>query len=112
MGGVKSNECNQKCQERNIWLTCSHIAGKLNTRADQKSRKFNDHLEWCLNKKVFDKIRTRLGYADIDLFATRLNCQIQKYCSWEADPNCQYVDAFTVDWGKFSLTYLYHLSVY
>ena len=114
MGGVRSNECNQIaqkiwtwCQERNIWLTCSHIAGKLNTRADQKSRKFNDHLEWCLNKNVFDKICRRLGYADIDLFATRLNCQIEKYCSWEADPNCQYVDAFTVDWGEFSLTYLF-----
>ena len=48
MGGTKSELCNSIskeiwswCIEKNIWLSCSHIAGKSN-EADAPSRKFND----------------------------------------------------------------------
>lgn len=62
MGGVKSDDCNlisKKiwiwCIKHNIWISCSHIAGKKNIEADKKSRIFNDDLEWQLNLIFFSK---------------------------------------------------------
>ncbi|KAK3098029.1 hypothetical protein FSP39_015477 [Pinctada imbricata] len=55
MGGIKSVDCNSIaiqiwnwCEKQNIWLTCSHIPGIDNHVADEKSRKFNDNIEWTL----------------------------------------------------------------
>lgn len=82
MGGIKSISCDKVSKQiwlfciKTIWLSCSHIPGKLNTLADLKSRKFNDKLEWKLNQKVFYK----LCAPDIDLFASRLNFQVEKFC--------------------------------
>ena len=114
MGGIKSVACNgiaskiwEWCEKQNIWLSCAHIAGKDNKIADEKSRKFNDNIEWTLSSKVFEKICEKLGSPDVDLFATRLNTQVKKFCSWEADPDCSFVDAFTIDWKQFVLPYMF-----
>ncbi|CAG2245706.1 unnamed protein product [Mytilus edulis] len=55
IGGSKSLDCNEisrslwlLCIENGIWLSCTHIPGKLNTEADKKSRIFNDQTEWKL----------------------------------------------------------------
>ena len=106
MGGSKSKELNQLavqiwewCIIRNIWLSAVHIPGRLNTGADEKSRVFSDNHEWMLNKHSFDKILLRHPGLDFDLFASRLNYQISRYCSWQADPNSTHVDAFTMNWN-------------
>ena len=39
---------------------------------------------------------------NIDLFASRLNNQLDVYCSWKPDPGCTYVDAFSIDWSNFN----------
>ena len=71
MGGSKSIDCNcisKKiwfwCIENNTWLSCSHIAGKFNVEADEKSRVFNDKLEWQLNVN-FLKISPKNGASQI-----------------------------------------------
>ncbi|VDI55040.1 Hypothetical predicted protein [Mytilus galloprovincialis] len=58
MGGTKSIDCNTIsrqiwlfCKDNDIWLTCTHIAGKENL-ADKKSREFDDKLEWKLEKFI------------------------------------------------------------
>ena len=63
MGGTKSLDCNEIsrniwlwCIQNGIWLSCSHIPGKSNIEADKKSRLFNDHTEWKLKEKIFQKI--------------------------------------------------------
>jgi ribonuclease HI len=63
MGGVKSPCCNSLAKsiwfwakQHKIWLTASHIAGKDNITADIQSRKFNDQVEWQLNKEIFKHI--------------------------------------------------------
>ena len=56
---------------------------------------------------MFEKICKKFGNPDIDLFATRLNTQVKNFCSWEADPDCQFVNAFTIDWKQFTLPYLF-----
>ena len=42
-----------------------------------------------------------------DLFASRLNFQVEKLCSWKPDPQSEFINAFTVDWGKFYFIYLF-----
>ena len=36
---------------------------------------------------------------DIDLFASRLNRQFPRYCSFKPDPDASYIDAFTFSWS-------------
>ena len=81
MGGSHSLTCNGIgniwlwCITRNIWISASHIPGVLNVEADKKSRLFSDQTEWKLLPEVFREVTLRLGVPDMDLFATRLNCQ-------------------------------------
>lgn len=114
MGGIKSIACDKVskhiwlfCIKNKIWLSCSYIPGKLNTLADHKSRKFNDQLEWKLNQKVFNKLCAIWQTPEIDLFASRLNFQVEKFCSWKPDPRSEFVNAFTMDWGKFDFIYIF-----
>lgn len=109
MGGIKSNDCNRMAQEiwdwciqRNIWITAAHLPGKLNTEADLRSRRFNDRTEWMLDRNVFDSVVHRFGLPDIDMFASRLNKQLDRYVSWYPDPDAENVDAFTIDWSRFN----------
>ena len=114
LGGIKSTSCNKVskqiwlfCIKNKIWLSCSHIAGKQNILADFKSRKFNDQLEWKLNQKCFNKLCAIWQLLDIDLFESRLNFQVEKLCSWKPDPQSEFINAFTVDWGIFYFIYLF-----
>ena len=74
----------------------------VNTEADEKSRVFSDNHEWMLNKHSFDEILLCHPGLDFDLFTSRLNYQICRYCSWQADLNSAHVDALTMNWtGQF-----------
>ena len=75
--------------------------GSQNTQADRASRIFNDQTEWKLNTTVFQRIIDRLVLPEVDLFASRLNCQIDKYVAWQPDPGALAVDAFSIDWSCF-----------
>ncbi|MES9884348.1 MAG: reverse transcriptase domain-containing protein [Sedimenticola sp.] len=113
MGGVKSDQCNavsQKiwiwCLEHNIWLTCSHIPGKIN-EADRPSREFNDQIEWELKEDLFQKVCMVWGVPSIDLFASRLNNKLPLYCAWKPDPYAAYVDALSLTWSMFQYCYIF-----
>jgi hypothetical protein len=47
------------------------------------------------------------GKPDIDLFASRLNNQVECYCAFKPDPYVKRINAFLVDWGKFNCVYLF-----
>ena len=113
-GSTKSPECHQVareiwfwCMERDLWISTAHIAGVLNISADEASRKFNDDIEWQLNDTIFDRIHSELGPCDIDLFASTYNHKLPVYCSWKPDPNCNYVDAFSITWKQFHKPYIF-----
>ena len=36
-----------------------------------------------------------------------MNFQVEKFCSWKPDPQSEFVNAFTVDWGNFYFIYLF-----
>ena len=74
MGGSKSTELDQLafqiwewCITRHISLSAVHIAGRLNTGADEKSRVFSDNHEWMLNSCLTTSYHTTLGWIVIFL---------------------------------------------
>jgi hypothetical protein len=106
MGGIKSMLCNDLakqiwlwCIDRSIWLSASYISGRTNV-ADICSRKFNENVEWMLDRTIFLKLIDRWGTPTIDLFASRLNKQIDKFVSWYPDPEAKYVNAFSLNWSS------------
>lgn len=55
-----------------------------------------------LNKSVFKNVVLKSGFEpDIDLFASRVNCQITKFVSWKPQPEAYAVNAFSLDWHHF-----------
>ena len=108
MGGTKSAKCNEEaheiwlwCEKRNVWLWPVHTPGSDNREADFESRNFSENTEWMLNPRLFKIICKMWGEPHIDLFASRLNNQVQNYVSWFPDPNAQFVDAFSLNWSQF-----------
>lgn len=58
------------------------LQGKNNVTADHTSRSFSDSTEWQLNEKMFNEICNTFYFnPDIDLFASRLNRQLENYIS-------------------------------
>jgi hypothetical protein len=43
----------------------------------------------------------------VDLFASRINFQGEKYVSWQPDPNSIAVDCFTINWYGYDLLYAF-----
>ena len=71
--------------------------------ADRLSRTINDDLEWKLNQTVFEKNCKIFNLAEgIDLFASRLNHQLDRYVSFLPDPEAICVDAFSFTWKNDS----------
>ncbi len=86
-------------RDRHIWISAVHIPGHLNVEADAESRDTSqEDKEWMLNPRYFQTINEKWGPFDIDLFATRINTQIEKFISWMADPECFLVNAFSFSW--------------
>ena len=106
-GGIKSKKCNEvakeiclSCFKNNSLISATHIPGKHNIEVDKFSRKLNNNTEWQLNPKIFIEVTNNFGYPEIDLFASRINTQIQNYVSWSCEPEAKAVDAFLTYWGK------------
>ena len=106
MGGTKE-KCNKLalkiwywCYKNNNWISSAHLPGKDNIIADKESRSIHDNTKWKLNPILFTCICQRWGTPTIDLFASRLNHQVEKYVSWKADPGAVAVDAMSTDWSS------------
>lgn len=106
MGGSHSLPCNSIakeiwnwCIKQNIWLSAAHLPGIKNVAADKASRIFYDNTEWMLNRVIFDKLTLKLFKPKLDLFASRINNQLNKYVSWKPGPGAYAIDAFTLDWS-------------
>ena len=89
MGTSHSNACNaigkniwEWCIARHIWISAAYLPGKLNATADAESRKFDDKLEWMLDKPTLRESLKALEFEpEFDLFASRLNNQFPQICS-------------------------------
>ena len=113
-GSTHSPTCNSVARdiwhwamENNNWLSATHCPGVYNVEADYASRVFNDSLEWQLHPRKFKYICNALGTPSIDLFASRLNCQLPDYCAWQPDPGAMAIDCFTLNWTQFAYCYAF-----
>ena len=87
---------------KSLWISATHLPGRLNKDADEESRKNELRLEWKLNETVFREIQHAFERApEIDLFASRLNYQLKPFVSYRPDPECFAVNAFLIPWGQF-----------
>ena len=103
-GGIRSENCNLLAKKiwlwamsKHIWLSATHIPGSEN-KADFESRHYSDNVEWMLNKNAAQNIMSLWDRPEIDMFASRLSKQLDRYVSWRADPDAEFVDAFTMNW--------------
>ena len=105
MGGTRSPALLSIAQElweyalnKQITLTAEYLPGELNPEADWESRHFRDSSNWKLNPTVFQALDHLWGPLTIDLFADRMNTQLQSYISWFPDPFAHGTDAFQIPW--------------
>ena len=91
------------CIRHSVWLSIAHIPGVANVLADKVSRLNTYHTKWMLSRKIFAKSIAKLGVTpQIDLFASRLNYQLEPYISYQPDPGALAVNAFHSDWSQFT----------
>ncbi|XP_038053575.1 uncharacterized protein LOC119726028 [Patiria miniata] len=87
------------CLKRNITLAAQHIPGSQNITADRMSRVFDDRAEWQLLPEVFRSIMDALHFVpSVDLFASRLNTQLETFVSWQPNPMAWRVNALLLNW--------------
>ena len=102
MGGSHSPSCNDMaravwewCIGRDIWLTTSHIPGKLNVIADEASRAFDDSKEWKLDAAIYVQANVTIWHNCFMVkFSNDAICQMMQY----PDPRAWAIDAFALDW--------------
>ena len=113
-GGTKRT-CNQIT--RNIWewaiqrqilLSATHIPGIKNVEADRESRLHKkSHSEFMLNPEIFERLQKIWGKVSIDLFASRMNFQVENYFSWKPDPGAKAINALSQNWETIELGYAF-----
>ena len=90
--------------ERQLWLSAVHLPGVLNVAADRASRAdYAQDTEWQLNKNIFNRLNRLQGPFEIDLFATRINTQCEKFFAWNPDPDALAIDALLQSWDFNSM---------
>ena len=85
-----------------MWLTTSHTPGKENTLADAESRKSRKETEWTLDRGIFHEAIKKIHVEpQIDLFASRLNCQFRPFVGYQPDPDAMAINAFSISWKPY-----------
>ena len=84
---------------KNNWLSATHIPDVFNVEADEESRQQELRTEWMLNRQDLKFAVEKLGFIPtVDLFASRINTQLEKFVSYRPDPKCIAADSFTQTW--------------
>ena len=106
MGGTRSMSrlaillC-QWCLERNLFLSAEYLPGVDDCVADRESRVIHSSAEWQLHQGAFQQIMATFGKCTVDLFASRLNAQLEQFVSWRPDPNAIGTDALQLSWDRW-----------
>lgn len=95
------------CLERGITLRAKYLPGSQLPEVDFLSRMKTNDSELMLPKVEFDKISALWGMPEVDLFATRFNCQMVTFVSLFPDPSALATDAFTLKWSQMDLLYAF-----
>ena len=91
------------CMTNKLKLTVAHLPGSDNIIADKESRHIYREAEWMLNRCHLQTAIKRFAFKpEIDLFASRINKQFPKYCSYRPDPETMHIDAFSISWSMLN----------
>ena len=90
------------CDNLNISLTASHLAGVDNQPADILSRTTSSN-EWELTKHWADWVFEIFSRPNVDLFASASNFKIPTFCTRTFHPRAWKVDAFSFPWANLYL---------
>lgn len=86
------------CLDRTLTIRAEYLPGHLNEEADFQSRNHGS-AEWALHPDAFALIQDHFRPSRVDLFASRINAQLDHYVSWRPEPSSVATDAFTFDWS-------------
>ena len=102
-GGMKSEFCNKIAEElwvwctlQNMWVSAAQIRGTQNIEADNFSINISETTEWKLSTHLFQKISSIFGNPTLDLFASRMSYQTDRYISWKPVPKALAIDSFSL----------------
>ncbi len=106
-GGTESAELNaimlaivSWCESRQIAIQAVYVPGILmNVVADHQSRLNLEAGDWKLRSESFQRISSWWS-PQINLFVAAWNRQLDRFISWQPQPDAMAVDAFTLDWGN------------
>ncbi|KAJ1202911.1 hypothetical protein NDU88_006706 [Pleurodeles waltl] len=70
-------------EQQGMTLVVQHLAGSLNARAHELSRKCLEDHEWCLHLEVAQGLIQQWREPWLDLFASAENAQCQQFCVLE-----------------------------
>ena len=92
--------------EQNTQIVPVYVRSQQHLHADLVSR--NKVLpDWQLNPTLATRVFDMLGVPEMDLMATKRSSQVQRYFSPLRDNQAEGIDAFTQDWDRFSLSYIF-----
>jgi hypothetical protein len=95
-------------EQNKLQLSCRHIRGIDNTKADALSRREWNSGDWRLDTQLLRGILRQWHCTiDIDLFASRWNTQAKKFFSWEHDNKAIGVDSLSHAWDGTGTLYAY-----
>jgi hypothetical protein len=95
-------------EQHQLQISCRHIRGIHNGRADALSRQEWSASDWQLSPQLLQRVLRHWGCAvDIDLFASRQNTQSQRYFSWDHDFQAMGVDCLSHAWSGREMLYAY-----
>lgn len=104
-GGTRSRPLFQRiwallklCEQLQVTLKASHLAGKENTMADALSRGTFQNTEWCLLQSWADHLFQIYDRPQIDLFATAENAKLPTFCCRRFHPRAWKINAFSFPW--------------
>ena len=75
-------------------VLCPAVIMSPDVKNDAESWVVTNRIDWKLNPAIFAQI----NHLEVDLFATCLITQCQRYFSWWQDPYVEATDAFLQNW--------------
>ena len=95
-----------KLHEQNTKIIPVYVRSAQHLHADLVSR--NKIMpDWHLSRVVAQKLFSRLGYPQVDLMATSSSNQVDQYFSALLDNEALGIDAYTKNWDRFTLAYIF-----
>ena len=79
-----------------VGISCTHPWNTKYLGRHFFSRNFNKTIKWKLSTHLFQNLSGISGKPTLEIFASRINHQMDKYIPWKPDPKALASDAFSI----------------